>query len=134
MYYSKVLCWQATQCINDIILVKSLMFKNEACNKSIIITKSVPAVVAELDPAGTPSLLITQPHEVQLEQLGNGVIYCLLLHHYFPSLLNVKKVCMAPRRLLDNLHNLRILTDALTTLKWNSITFDVHHTLRRSPK
>lgn len=102
------------------------MFKNEAYNKSIIIKQQALAFVGQLHSPSNRSLLITQTQEVQLEQLGNGVAYCLILHHYFPSHINVKKVCMCPRRQFDNIHNLRLLSQALASFKSTYISFDVH--------
>lgn len=102
------------------------MFKNEAYNKSIIIKQQALAFVGQLHSSSNLLLLITQTQEVQLEQLGNGVAYCLILHHYFPSYINVKKVCMCPRRQFDNIHNLRLLSQALASFKSIYISFDVH--------
>lgn len=72
-----------------------------------MLTQPQSTRLAQYYPQCTHPLM--QCQEAQVEQLGNGLAYCLLMHHYFPVLVPLKKICLMPRRQSDNINNLRFL-------------------------
>lgn len=71
--------------------------------------------------------LITQVDNIQLDQLGTGVYYCLILHHYFPHVHITKRINLMPKNRIDYMFNMRVFHDTLLLLKIIHISFDVRY-------
>ena len=61
----------------------------------------------------------------RIENLGSGVVYCLLLNHFFPNAIPTPKIIMIPRSPNDHRTNLRRLQEAISALDIRTISFDV---------
>lgn len=68
---------------------------------------------------------LSQINETKIENLGTGVIYCLLLNYFKPGIIPQSRIVMMPRNHHDYRTNIRRLQEGLTALELKSITFDV---------
>ena len=68
---------------------------------------------------------LTQINETKIENLGNGVVYAMLINHFYPNTIPSSKLIANPRSPHDYRHNLRRLQEAILALDLKGISFDV---------
>lgn len=74
-------------------------------------------------------LFYYQINETRIENLGNGVAYCMLLNHYCPTAIHPSKIIHFPRTHNDHRTNLRRFQEGLNSHDIRNITFDVRISL-----
>ena len=64
-------------------------------------------------------------NETKIENLGTGVVYCMLINHFHPNTIHAAKITQNPRSHHDYRGNLRRVQEGLASLDLKHINFDV---------
>jgi hypothetical protein len=62
--------------------------------------------------------------KMKVEDLGDGVIYCKIINHYFPGSVNLNRLNLNPKNEYEYSLNLKLFQNALTLHKV-TVPFDV---------
>ena len=62
--------------------------------------------------------------KMKVEDLGDGVVYCKIINHYFPGTININRLNLQPKNEYDYSLNLKLFQNALTMHKV-VVPFDV---------
>jgi hypothetical protein len=68
---------------------------------------------------------VIQINETRIENLGTGVVYCMLINHFHPNAIHPSKITQNPRSHHEYRANLRRVQEGLASLDLKHISFDV---------
>ena len=70
----------------------------------------------------------------KIENLGSGVLYCMLINRYYPGAIQQSKIVQFPRSYHEYRTNLKRFQEAVVALRIKGIVFDVKKLLDRCSK